>query len=117
MTLAYQIATALSVLVFLGYGGAVLFAKGMKEEFERFGLSQLRLLTGALEVLGALGLVVGQFYPPLVIVSAGGLSLLMALGTLTRLRVRDPLIETLPAVALMVMNTFIAWYAIGIRRG
>ncbi len=113
MTLAYEVATALSVLVFLFYGVAVLFAKGMKAEFERFGLSRLRLLTGALEVLGALGLVAGQFIPQLVIPAAGGLTLLMALGTLTRIRVRDSLLETLPAVILMVVNAYLAWYALG----
>lgn len=113
MTLAYQIATALSVLVFLVYGAAVLFAEGMKDEFERFGLSQLRLLTGVLELLGALGLVAGQFIPGLVVLSAGGLTLLMVLGTLTRIRVRDSLLETLPAVILGVVNAYIVWYALG----
>jgi hypothetical protein len=113
MTLAYQVATALSVLVFLFYGAAVLFAKGMKDEFERFGLSQLRLLTGALELLGALGLVVGQFIPEVVVLAGGGLTLLMALGTLTRIRVRDSLLETLPAVILGLVNAYIVWYALG----
>ena len=113
MTLAYYGATALSVILFLYYGAAVLFAKGMQAEFERFGLSNLRQLTGALEMLGALGLVVGQFIPLLVILSAGGLTVLMGLGTFTRIRVRDPLEQTLPAVVLLVVNAFIVWYAMG----
>ena len=117
MTLAYYGATALSVVLFLFYGAAVLFAKGMKDEFDRFGLSNLRQLTGALEMLGALGLVVGQFIPVLVILSAGGLTVLMTLGTITRIRVRDSLEQTMPAVVLLVVNAFIVWYAIGMQRG
>jgi DoxX-like family len=115
MTLAYWISTALSVVVFLLYGLACLFADGMKAEFERFGLSRLRLLTGALEVLGALGLVAGQFLHQLVILSAGGLTLLMLLGVFTRVRLRDSLLQTLPAGLLMVMNAYITWHALGVR--
>jgi len=112
MTLAYYVATALSVVLFLFYGAAVLFAKGMKDEFDRFGLSNLRQLTGALEMLGALGLVAGQFVPVLVSLSAGGLTVLMALGTFTRIRVRDSLEQTMPAVVLLLVNAFIVWYAL-----
>ena len=71
MTLLYQAATAFSVVVFLFYGTACLFSDGMKADFERFGLSRVRLLIGVLEVLGAVGLVAGQFINGLAIVSAG----------------------------------------------
>ena len=117
MTLAYRFSTALSILLFLYYGTACLFADAMKADFERFGLRRLRLMTGALEVLGALGLLVGQVVPELVVASAGGLTLLMALGVMTRLRVRDPWWEALPAGLLMVVNAFIAWHALGLTIG
>lgn len=116
MTLAYRGLTALSVLVFLYYGLSSLFANGMAADFERFGLSRLRLLTGTLELLGALGLIAGQFIPGLAIVSAGGLALLMAMGVLTRIRVRDSALQMLPAGLLMCGNAFIAWYAFGLNR-
>lgn len=113
MTLLYQAATAFSVVVFLFYGTACLFSDGMKADFERFGLSRVRLLIGVLEVLGAVGLVAGQFINGLAIVSAGGLTLLMVLGLITRIRLRDPVLETLPAGVLMVVNAFITWQALG----
>ena len=68
---------------------------------------------GTLEVLGALGLIVGQLWPPLVPLSAGGLALMMFLGVATRVRVLDSLAQTLPALVLMCVNLFIAWYALG----
>ena len=59
MALAFQIATGLSVLLFLYYGVDCLFSDGMVVEFERYGLSRFRRLTGSVEVLGAVGLAVG----------------------------------------------------------
>jgi DoxX-like family len=117
VTLAYWALTALSVVVFLYYGMSILFANGMAAEFERFGLSRFRVLTGTLELLGALGLIAGQFIHGLAIVSAGGLTLLMALGVITRLRVRDTTWQTAPAVVLLLVNAFIAWHARGLVRG
>jgi uncharacterized membrane protein YphA (DoxX/SURF4 family) len=111
MTAAYIGATILSAIVFLYYGATCLFANGMAAEFARYGLSRYRQLTGALEMLGALGLAAGQFFPILAVVSAGGLALLMALGVLTRVRARDSLAETLPAGVLMVLNAWLAMQA------
>ncbi|MFN0099895.1 MAG: DoxX family protein [Gemmatimonadaceae bacterium] len=111
MTIAYHGSMALSALVFLYYGCTCLFANGMAADFERFGMTHLRTLTGSLELLGAVGLIMGQFIPGLVFVSAGGLTLLMALGLATRIRVRDPVREAAPAALLMGINAFVAWNA------
>jgi uncharacterized membrane protein YphA (DoxX/SURF4 family) len=115
MTHAYGIVTLVSVIVFLYSGVANLFANGMAAEFERYGLSRFRLLTGAVELLGALGLVAGQFFNELVPISAGGLSLLMALAVVTRVRAGDSLVQTLPAGVLMLLNAFLTVRALGMR--
>jgi hypothetical protein len=117
MALIYHVSTVLSVLVFLYFGVSCLFAGGMREDFDRFGLRHLRLLTGTLELLGAIGLMVGQFVPALVIVSAGGLALLMALGIAARVRQRDSSWQIAPAGMLMLLNGYVAWYAADVRRG
>jgi hypothetical protein len=85
----------------------------MVEEFERYGLSRFRRLTGALEVLGALGLVGGYVRPALWVVSGGGLALLMLLGLAVRVKVRDPVVEMIPAAFLLLVNAFIASAAWG----
>ena len=79
----------------------------MVEEFERYGLSKFRTLTGVLEVLGGLGIFVGLFFKPLLLFSAGGLTTLMLLGVITRIRVSDPIIETVPAFILLLLNGYI----------
>jgi len=107
MTLAVRISFVLSVLLFLGYGVSCLFMGAMAEEFERYNLSRFRRVVGLLEVLGALGLLSSIVIPPLVYPSTAGLAVLMGLGVLTRVRVRDPLLEAIPAAVLMLINMFL----------
>jgi len=112
MAFAYTATVLVSAVLFLTYGLLCLFSDGMRAEFERFGLSRHRRLTGGLEVLGGLGLLVGSRVPEVMVVASAGLALLMLLGVAVRVRVRDPLLETLPAAALLVANVFIlvtAW--------
>ena len=96
-----------SIAAFLFYGLSCLFGKGMEAEFARFGLSRFRRLTGALEVAGALGLITGFLLPVLDIPAAAGLGLLMLLGIITRIRIKDSLVEMLPATLLLVVNVAI----------
>ena len=114
MDVLYQVSKALSILLFLYYGLSVLVSDAMVAEFERFGLSRFRRLTGSLEVLGAVGLLFGYFAPILVIAASGGLTVLMVLGLVTRYRARDPLVEALPALVLTLMNLYILVYALGL---
>lgn len=104
MILALEALRIVSIASFLVYGVACLGGLSMVDEFERFGLARFRILTGALEVLGALGLLASYAFPALLAVSAGGLSLLMFLGVLTRIRVRDALATMAPAAFLMIVN-------------
>jgi uncharacterized membrane protein YphA (DoxX/SURF4 family) len=84
----------------------------MKVEFERYGLAQFRVLVGVLECLGALGLLVGYFNRPVLIVAAAGLALTMLLGIATRIRIGDSLARTLPAIVLLILNAFVLGVAI-----
>lgn len=114
MEFAYRSTVVVSALLFFHYGMRCLFAHGMAEEFHRFGLTRFRRLTGSLEVLGALGLLAGLVFPPLMLAASGGLAVLMMLGVFTRLRVRDPLLEVLPAAILLVANLFLFIHAWGL---
>jgi uncharacterized membrane protein YphA (DoxX/SURF4 family) len=112
MGIAFQVSVGLSVVLFLYYGLDCLLSDGMVVEFERYGLSRYRRLTGSLEVLGAVGLIVGYFVLPVLVLASAGLTLLMALGVATRVRVRDPIAETIPAFALMLVNAYVLFYAL-----
>lgn len=106
MTLLY-ILIFISSLSFLGYGIAYFMSPKMKSEFKRFGLDKLGALTAILEILGALGLLIGLKFPLILLVSAAGLALLMFLGVATRIKVKDTLWVTLPALFFMLLNGYI----------
>ena len=112
MDLAYEVLRALSMLLFFYYGISVLVSDAMVREFEKFGLLRFRRLTGVLEVLGAAGLLVGYWMPPLVIVASGGLALLMVLGVAVRLRTGPPVTDAIPALVMLVINLYVVVYAI-----
>ena len=107
MALAYEITKALSIVLFLYYGAACLFSGAMVRDFERFGLSRFRRMTGALELLGGIGLLGGYQFPALVVAAATGLALLMTLGVGARLRVGDSFLQLRAALSLLIANSFI----------
>jgi hypothetical protein len=84
----------------------------MKREFERFNLKRLGLLVIVLEILGASGLIVGLFFTPILLISSGGLSLLMLFGWITRINLKDSLWVSIPAIFFMLLNGYIFYLGI-----
>jgi hypothetical protein len=106
--------TLISALSFLYYGAICLTAPWMVLEFKRYGLSEgLRKLTGVLQLLGSLGLLIGLKSPLLGFIAAAGLSLLMLLGFLTRLKIRDTFLQSLPSFIFMLLNAYLAFVYAG----
>ena len=79
----------------------------MKNEFKRFRLEKVGLITIILQLLGALGLLVGFLFNPVLIISSGGLAALMLLGLFVRLKSRDGFLVSLPALLLCGVNSYI----------
>ena len=84
----------------------------MKEEFKRFDLEKLGLMTIILEFAGAAGLLVGLLFNPLLIFSSLGLALLMFAALVVRVQRRDSLLISLPALFFMFLNAYICWAAL-----
>jgi uncharacterized membrane protein YphA (DoxX/SURF4 family) len=99
--------TLFSSASFVVYGVSYFFTPHMKNEFKRFGLEKFGGLTAILEIVGALGLLVGLLYTPILLISSGGLAVLMCLGVVTRIRVKDNVLVSLPAFLFMVLNGYI----------
>ncbi|TPG67404.1 DoxX family protein [Hymenobacter nivis] len=96
-----------SSLSFLGYGVAYFMSPNMKAEFKRFGLEKEGIIAIVFELLGAVGLLVGLKYNIILLISSGGLALLMFLGVGIRIKVKDGLLISLPAFAFMLLNAYI----------
>ncbi len=92
---------------FFYYGLCLLFSRHMETEFQRYGLSQYRQLTGGLQLAGSLGLIAGFYWPLLTSLASLGLATLMALGLFVRVKVQDPLWQMLPAVFFLIVNALI----------
>jgi len=107
MEIVNQIAIVISSLSFLIYGGMLLKSEEMKKEFKRFQLEKFLVITGVLELLGGTGLLVGFFFDIILLISAGGLGLLMFFAFLVRLKMRDGFWISLPSVFFLVLNFFI----------
>ena len=104
MPVPTSVLEAVSIAAFLFYGSACLLSSKLVAEFERYRLARWRVLVGSLEIAGALGLLVGQIFPPLKIAASAGLFLLMLCGLWARWRIRDPWYAMLPAFVLAVVN-------------
>lgn len=96
-----------SGIAFVVYGLSLFFSDKMKSEFERFQLQKFMYLVGSLEILGGLGQLIGIFVIPLLVFSSIGLSILMLMGVLTRVRLKDNFTLTFPAFFFLILNSYL----------
>lgn len=101
----------ISSLSFLFYGIHCLKSDYMKQEFKRYGLENFRVLTGVLQILGSLGLLAGLEYKLILQLSSLGLAILMFSGLVVRIKIKDRLIQTLPALILLLVNSILLIYS------
>lgn len=99
--------TIFSSLCFLTYAIQCLTTTRMRTEFERYGVPQLRRLTGVLQVLAGIGLLVGLRWRPALTIASGGLMVMMIVALAVRVRIKDGIVRSLPAFTLMVVNGLI----------
>ena len=99
-----------SSAAFIYYGINCLRSDAMKLEFIRFGLTdQQRILTGILQLLGGIGLLIGLYFSDiLAFIASAGLSLLMLLGFGVRLKIKDGLIASSPSLLFALLNLYLA---------
>lgn len=103
----YKICVLLSSFFFLAYVISYFSSPHMKSEFKRFKLEKLGLLTINLQFLGALGLLVGLLLKTVMIISSAGLALLMFFAFLIRIKLKDGIWASFPALFFMILNLYI----------
>jgi hypothetical protein len=98
-----------SGLAFIYFGINCFYSKFIVSEFIRYGLARFRRLTGVLQIVGALGLLIGLYvYPLLLLLSSIGLALLMLAGFIVRIKIKDNFLKSSPAVMFAAINLIIA---------
>ena len=119
---AFTLSTVLQVVVGLGLLNVWLVrsssatayrggdARSLREEFAAYGLpTWFFYLVGVLKVGSALCLLVGLWVPALVL-PASALVVLLMLGALAmHVKVKDPLLKSLPALLMLAMSLALCW--------
>jgi len=111
----FTLTTWISSLAFIYFGTNCFYSKFIIAEFKRYGLTAYRKLTGFLQLLGAMGLLVGLYlYPIILLLASTGLCLLMFAGFAVRLKIKDNFIQSSPSFIFAALNLWIAFktYAI-----
>jgi putative oxidoreductase len=79
------------------------------DNFRHFGYPQwFRVITGSLEVLGGVGLLIGIWLPWLAALASAGLTLVMLGAILTHLRIREPLQKIVLPIVLGALAIVVA---------
>lgn len=92
---------------FILYGLLSFFSLEMKKEFERWGISQFRIVVGLAQLIGGIGLIIGFYLPVLTLLSSFGLSILMLLGFILRIMVKDGVLKSSPSLFYFLINSII----------
>lgn len=96
-----------SALSFLGYGSACFLSPYMKREFERYRLASQRTLVGGLQWCAAIGLLAGLSQPWMGRTAAAGLALMMLVAVGVRIKIKDTLLQTMPALIYLALNAYL----------
>lgn len=85
-------------------------AKTMEEEFHTYGLSsQCMRVVGFVKVLMATLLIVGIWYPPCATIGATIMAALMLAAVLMHMKVKDPVVKSVPAASLLLLSLIVAY--------
>ncbi|MDF9450677.1 hypothetical protein COI41_26535 [Bacillus toyonensis] len=102
------------LFVFFLMTGTKIISGKMAEEFKRFGLpSFFNFLTGAFEIVGAIGMLIGIWVPTVALLAGlllGGTMLAAALTLI--ILAKDPFKKAIPALVLFVLSIGISCYHI-----
>jgi hypothetical protein len=102
-----EVLMGFSAISFLIFGMSCFTTHYMKCEFERYQLGSFRQLTGLLQICGGLALIIGFNWKWAIYAGSGGLALLMFFGFLVRIRIRDGVWKSSPALIYMIINLMI----------
>jgi len=86
--------------------GTKIISGKMAGEFKRFGFPSIfNFLTGAFEIVGALGMLIGIWFPYVAIIAGLLLGGTMFVAALTLIViVKDPFKKAIPAIILLILS-------------
>ncbi len=89
-------------------------AKTIREEFAAYGLPDwFRTAVGFLQISSAVTLLLGFWFPSLILPAAGLIVVLMLGAVSMHAKIRDPLLKAIPAASMLIMSLTICSFRLG----
>lgn len=105
-----KILSLLLGISFIYFGVTCFSSTFMKKEFERYNLANQRKLVGMLQILGAIGVILGFFFNEILLCfSSAGLGLLMVAGFAVRLKIKDSVLQSSPSFLYAILSFYIGY--------
>ena len=98
-----------SAFSFIFYSISSFYSERMIFEYERWGYKKFRKIIASLQFIAAFGLLIGWYFPLLLIFASAALSVMMITAIFVRLRIKDNITNILPAILYAILN-FITFY-------
>ncbi|MEO6741243.1 MAG: DoxX family protein [Chthoniobacteraceae bacterium] len=97
-----------SAISFFAYGSACFLSASMKREFDRYQLGSQRTLVGGLQLCAAIGLLGGLSQPWMGRAASTGLVVMMLTAVGVRIKIKDSLQQTIPALLYLALNAYLS---------
>ena len=92
---------------FIFYAVSSFYSDRMIFEYERWGYKKFRKLIASLQFIAGFGLLIGFYFPLLLTLVSALLTLMMIVAVFVRIRIKDNLINILPAILYAILNFII----------
>ncbi|WP_342605157.1 DoxX family protein [Peribacillus sp. FSL E2-0159] len=109
MMLVSMVLQVLLGILFLGTGfSKIVGVKMQVEEFNHLKLPQwFRIVTGIVQLIGVLALILGFWYPEWAAFGGLWLAITMFFGIVAHMRVKHPIKDSIPAFVLMILSLIV----------
>ena len=94
---------------FIFYAVSSFYSDRMIFEYERWGYKKFRKLIASLQFIAGFGLLIGLYFSLLLTLVSALLTLMMIAAIFVRIRIKDNIINILPAILYAILN-FILLY-------
>ena len=105
----YKTLVLVSAVSFLFYSIRSVFSPNMIAEYSRWGMAKERVVILLLQFLASIALIIGFYNVRLMILTSFLLTLMMVCAIFVRIRIKDSIIDTLPAIFYALLNFIICY--------
>ena len=98
-----------NAISFIFYALSSFYSNRMIFEYERWGYKNFRKIIASFQLLAGVGLLIGLYFSLLLTLVSALLTLMMITAIFVRIRIKDNIINILPAISYAILN-FIVFY-------